>query len=250
MSASRRTAASCSPWSARMAPARPRCSAILAGITRARRRTRSSARGRRGRLGPAAGRSLPPADRGGEPAPVRAARGRMPMSTRRSRRCSTRPGSRSAATTRSRRCQAATSSGSTSRSACWPSRRCCCSTSPAPASTRGSESGSGSSSPGWRRAARRSSTRPTRSRRPSHYGDRLLVLADGEALFDGTFPELRKAVGREGRRRRPGGRLRRVPREARATERALAAAQGPADPQALAAADRRCWSSIRSCSPC
>jgi ABC-2 type transport system ATP-binding protein len=31
-----------------------------------------------------------------------------------------------------------------------------------------------------------------------HYGDRLLVIADGEALFDGTFPELRKAIGRDG----------------------------------------------------
>jgi ABC-2 type transport system ATP-binding protein len=29
----------------------------------------------------------------------------------------------------------------------------------------------------------------------SHYGDRLLVLADGEALFDGTFAELRRAAG-------------------------------------------------------
>jgi ABC-2 type transport system ATP-binding protein len=26
----------------------------------------------------------------------------------------------------------------------------------------------------------------------SHYGDRLLVLADGESLFDGTFPDLRR----------------------------------------------------------
>jgi ABC-2 type transport system ATP-binding protein len=31
-----------------------------------------------------------------------------------------------------------------------------------------------------------------------HYGDRLLVLADGEALFDGTFPDLRRAAGAEG----------------------------------------------------
>jgi ABC-2 type transport system ATP-binding protein len=29
----------------------------------------------------------------------------------------------------------------------------------------------------------------------SHYGDRLLVLADGEALFDGTFPDLRRDAG-------------------------------------------------------
>jgi ABC-2 type transport system ATP-binding protein len=31
-----------------------------------------------------------------------------------------------------------------------------------------------------------------------HYGDRLLVIADGEALFDGTFPELRREIGRDG----------------------------------------------------
>jgi ABC-2 type transport system ATP-binding protein len=33
----------------------------------------------------------------------------------------------------------------------------------------------------------------------SHYGDRLLVLADGEALFDGTFPAMRRAAGLRGR---------------------------------------------------
>ena len=49
----------------------------------------------------------------------------------RSSGCSSRPASPSAATIRSRRSRAATSSGSTSRSGCWPSRRCCCSTSPA-----------------------------------------------------------------------------------------------------------------------
>ncbi|MGH2956613.1 MAG: ABC transporter ATP-binding protein [Solirubrobacterales bacterium] len=32
----------------------------------------------------------------------------------------------------------------------------------------------------------------------SHYGDRLLVLADGEALFDGTFPELQRQAGEAG----------------------------------------------------
>lgn len=32
----------------------------------------------------------------------------------------------------------------------------------------------------------------------SHYGDRLLVLADGEALFDGTFPAMRRAAGARG----------------------------------------------------
>jgi ABC-2 type transport system ATP-binding protein len=32
----------------------------------------------------------------------------------------------------------------------------------------------------------------------SHYGDRLLVLADGEALFDGTFAAMRRAAGARG----------------------------------------------------
>jgi ABC-type uncharacterized transport system ATPase subunit len=29
----------------------------------------------------------------------------------------------------------------------------------------------------------------------SHYGDRLVVLADGETIFDGSFDELRRAAG-------------------------------------------------------
>ena len=29
----------------------------------------------------------------------------------------------------------------------------------------------------------------------SRYGDRLVVLADGETIFDGTFPQLRRAAG-------------------------------------------------------
>jgi ABC-2 type transport system ATP-binding protein len=29
----------------------------------------------------------------------------------------------------------------------------------------------------------------------SHYGDRLVVLADGESIFDGTFAQLRRAAG-------------------------------------------------------
>jgi len=29
----------------------------------------------------------------------------------------------------------------------------------------------------------------------AHYGDRLLVLADGESIFDGTFPDLRRDAG-------------------------------------------------------
>ena len=49
----------------------------------------------------------------------------------------------------------------------------------------------------------------------SHYGDRLLVLADGEALFDGTFAAMRRAAG-SSRRHRPRGRFRQVPEQARA----------------------------------
>ncbi len=37
----------------------------------------------------------------------------------------------------------------------------------------------------------------------SHYGDRLLVLADGEALFDGTFAAMRRAAGARGADRTP-----------------------------------------------
>ncbi len=32
----------------------------------------------------------------------------------------------------------------------------------------------------------------------THYGDRLLVLADGEKLFEGTFPALRRLAGSQG----------------------------------------------------
>ena len=73
------------------------------------------------------------------------------------------------------------------------------------------------------------------------YGDRLLVLADGERVFDGTAARAsRRRPGRRGRRLR--GRLRPLPARAgslRSTD-ALAAAQGPADPAALAADRRRC----------
>jgi ABC-2 type transport system ATP-binding protein len=29
----------------------------------------------------------------------------------------------------------------------------------------------------------------------SHYGDRLVVLADGETIFDGSFAQMRSAAG-------------------------------------------------------
>ena len=71
------------------------------------------------------------------------------------------------------------------------------------------------------------------------YGTRLLVLADGESLFDGAAEELREAVrqrGARGRRPRLRDRLRRLPPPPRALGDALAAAQGPADPPPLAPA--------------
>ena len=47
----------------------------------------------------------------------------------------------------------------------------------------------------------------------SHYGDRLVVLADGETIFDGSFAQLRRAAGPppEGDGGRPGERLRPLP---------------------------------------
>ena len=69
------------------------------------------------------------------------------------------------------------------------------------------------------------------------YGDRLLVLADGERVFDGTAE--RAPRGGPGRRRaRLRGRVRPLPARAGPLSDALAAAQGPADPAPLAA-DRR-----------
>ena len=69
------------------------------------------------------------------------------------------------------------------------------------------------------------------------YADQLLVLADGERLFDGLAARAR-AGGRARRGARLRGGLRGVPAPARPLTRALAAAQGPADPAALAAAGR------------
>ena len=68
------------------------------------------------------------------------------------------------------------------------------------------------------------------------YADRVLVLADGELLFSGSPRELEQTGGRR-RGARLRGRVRPLPPRAGPTD-ALAAAQGPADPQALAAARR------------
>ena len=73
------------------------------------------------------------------------------------------------------------------------------------------------------------------------YGRRLLVLADGESLFDGSPEGLREAVrseAPEAAEPRLRDRLRRLPPPPGALTDALAAAQGPADPAPLAAAGR------------
>ena len=67
------------------------------------------------------------------------------------------------------------------------------------------------------------------------YADRVLVLADGELLFTGT-PRARAP----GRRDERTSRRRSSPSCTSAATDALAAAQGPPDPAALAAAGRRC----------
>ena len=119
---------------------------------------------------------------------------------RRSRGCSRRPLSPSAATIRRAPFRAETSSGSTSPSAFSPGRRYCCWTSRAPGlDPRQRErlwdfvlalAGGGTtvifSTHDLAEAER--------------YGRRLLVLADGENLFDGSPPELHAAVPESGAR--------------------------------------------------
>ena len=140
---------------------------ILAGHPGARRRARDApARGRR--LGPAAAGGLRQALGAREPAAVRPAGEVSPTSDATVDRMLELTGAGRARRRRGRQAlAAATASGSTSPSACWPSPTCCCSTSRRPRWTRASASCCGSSSAGWRRAARRSSSRPTTSARPS-----------------------------------------------------------------------------------
>ena len=152
-----------------------------------------------------------------------------------------RPRSRSAATIRPGRSRAATSSGSTSRSACSRS----------PAVLLLDEPSTGLDP---RQRARlwefvlglagRGTTvifSTHNIAEAERYGQRLLVLADGQRLFDGTAAELHAAAPARTPsapvRLRVG--LRPLPRRARPLDRrrdALAAAQGPADHAALAAA--------------
>ena len=65
--------------------------------------------------------------------------------------------------------------------------RCCCSTSRAPGSTRASACASGSSSPRLADAGTTVIYSTHQIEEASHYGDRLVVLADGEPIFDGSF---------------------------------------------------------------
>ena len=155
-----------------------------------------------------------------EPAPVRPPRGgRRPRGDGRAR-CSTltapggaprRPGRASS--------PAATSSASTSRSGCSPSPRCCCSTSPAPASTRASASAL------WEFVGALAGERDDGDLLdPQHPGGRalraaLLVLADGEVLFDGTAPRASRARRPEAGVPRLRGGVRRLPARAGAPER-------------------------------
>ena len=106
-----------------------------------------------------------------------------------------------AATTRWARSPAATSSESTSPSACSRARRCCCSTSRARASIPASASACGSSCSTLVREAGTTVIFSTHYiHEAERYGDRLLVIADGEGLFDGTPAELHAAVPESGAR--------------------------------------------------
>ena len=121
-----------------------------------------------------------------------------------------------AATIRSPRSPAATSSGSTSRSDCSPDPPSCCSTNPAPAWIPSQRVRLWEFVAGLAKAGTTVIYSTHQIEEASHYGDRLVVLADGETIFDGSFSELRRAAGPrpEGQRRRSGERLRPLPSQA------------------------------------
>ena len=146
---------------------------------------------------PAAGGALPAPDGGGEPAALRPPRGPSTTPRRRSSEMLDLTGLAERRDDQVAASPAATSSGSTSRSACSPSPSCCCSTSPASASTRASGRGSGSSSRGLAGGGTTVIFSTHNIQEAERYGQRLLVLADGERLFDGTAAELRAAVAQE-----------------------------------------------------
>ena len=185
---------SCSRCSGRTAPARRRCSRSSPGSPG---RTPGRIDRSNGEVGwvPAAGRALPAADGRGEPAAVRPDGG-----GRRRRgdgRADARPdrASPTAATIRSPRSRAATSSGSTSRSACSAIPPSCCSTSPAPGLDPSQRVRLWEFVAGLAKAGTTVIYSTHQIEEASHYGDRLVVLADGETIFDGSFDELRRAAG-------------------------------------------------------
>ncbi len=105
---------------------------------------------------------------------------------------------------------------------------CCCSTSPAWASIRASAD-YGSSSPGLAGGGTTVIFSTHDIQEAERYGKRPLVLADGEALFDGSAEELREAVRREAPEELPTetSRPRSSPTSITGGIDALAAAQGP-----------------------
>ena len=189
---------------------------ILAGIRAARRGLGHGAR--RGRLGAAAGGALPPAHGGREPAPVRPPRagrrrrggGRADARPDRARRAPRRPGRR--------RSRAATSSGSTSRSAC----------SRAPAVLLLDEPSTGLDPRQrerlWEFVLGLAGGGTTVIYSTHHlleaerYGDRLLVLADGERSSTAPRASCMPRSPGSGARRLRGG-VRRLPRASGGTER-------------------------------
>ena len=88
----------------------------------------------------------------------------------------------------------------------------------------------------WPGRARPSSTPPTTSQEAERHANRVVVLADGELLFSGSPGELEERGRARPPRRATSSRPSSPSSTSGATSRALAAAQGPEDPQALAAA--------------
>ena len=170
---------------------------------------------RRDRLDPPAGGALPASDRDREPAPVRPPGAGTPTSMPRWRRCSSRRGSPSAATTRSEPCRAETSSASTSPSASWRGRWCCCSTSRAPGLDPRQRERLWEFVLGLAGGGTTVIFSTHNIAEAERYGQRLLVLADGEALFDGTSADAACRRSRVGRARLRAG-VRRLPAGPRA----------------------------------
>ena len=126
------------------------------------------------------------------------------------------------------------------------SRRCCCSTSrPSSLDPRQRERLWDVRRRARRGAAPRSSTRPTTSARPSATPTACSCWPTASCCSRARPRELEQRRRRR-RRARLRGRVRRASSTSGVTERALAAAQGPADPAPLAAAGRAAGRSTRS----